>query len=55
MSGNNHLIVQPRDLQLLRELAVMRVMDRERQRLLPASIPPRAPMPACLPSTARDR
>jgi len=29
MSGNNHIILQPRDLHYLRELAVTRVMDRE--------------------------
>jgi len=28
MNGNNHLILQPRDLHLLRELSVMRVVDR---------------------------
>lgn len=29
MAGNNRMVLQPRDLQLLRELAVMRIADRE--------------------------
>jgi hypothetical protein len=29
MSGNNRVVLQPRDLNLLRELSVMRVVDRE--------------------------
>ena len=34
MSGNKHgLILQPRDLQLLRELSVMRIADREQAKL----------------------
>ena len=34
MSGNKHgLILQPRDLQLLRELSVMRIADREQVKL----------------------
>ena len=34
MAGNNHLILQPRDLQLLRELSVMRVIDREQAKIV---------------------
>jgi hypothetical protein len=34
MSGNNRLILQPRDLHLLSELAVMRVLDREQAKIV---------------------
>lgn len=34
MIGNNHLILQSRDLHLLRELAVMRVLDREQAKIV---------------------
>src|ERR1039458_5972221 len=35
MNGNRHsMIVQPRDLQLLRELSVMRVLDREQAKIV---------------------
>ncbi len=34
MTGNSHMIVQPRDLHLLRELAVMRVIDREQAKVV---------------------
>ena len=34
MTGNNGIILQPRDLHLLRELAVMRVLDREQAKIV---------------------
>jgi len=34
MSGNNRLILQPRDLHLLRELSVLRVVDREQAKIV---------------------
>jgi len=34
MIGNNHLILQLRDLHLLREIAVMRVLDREQAKIV---------------------
>ena len=34
MIGNNHLILQPRDLHLLREIAEMRVLDREQAKIV---------------------
>ncbi len=34
MSGNNRMMLQPRDLHLLRELAVMRVLDREQAKVV---------------------
>jgi hypothetical protein len=34
MSGNNRIILQPRDLQLLRDLSVMRVIDREQAKIV---------------------
>jgi hypothetical protein len=34
MIGNNHLILQPRDLHLLREVAEMRVLDREQAKIV---------------------
>ena len=34
MTGNNRIILQPRDLRLLRELAVMRVFDREQAKIV---------------------
>jgi len=34
MTGNRPMIVQPRDLHLLRELSVMRVIDREQAKVV---------------------
>jgi hypothetical protein len=34
MTGNNNLILQPRDLHLLREVAEMRVLDREQAKIV---------------------
>ena len=34
MIGNNHLILQPRDLHLLQEVAEMRVLDREQAKIV---------------------
>lgn len=34
MNGNNRLMLQPRDLHLMRELAVMRVADREQAKVV---------------------
>jgi hypothetical protein len=34
MAGNNHLIVQPRDRNFLRELAILRVVDHEQARIV---------------------
>ncbi len=34
MGGNDQIILQPRDLHLLRELAVMRVVDREQAKIV---------------------
>jgi hypothetical protein len=42
MAGNNHLIVQPRDRNFLRELAILRVVDHGQARLV-----------ACFGSTSR--
>jgi hypothetical protein len=36
MTGNNRITLQPRDLHLLRELAVMRVLDREQAKVVAA-------------------
>ena len=49
MTGSKRmgLVVQERDRQLLSELAVMRIIDREMTKLVPALIQPAGPTRGC--------